>query len=143
MFDMVWNREEITEIHLTEVEELLDENGFKTGEKLKKYSSPVSVFARITPATGKYGDNVFGGFEDYSHIIISAEPLSIVKDSVLYYPAIRPTAGFGYIQFGASNFGDSSPAVEDVYTVKRVAHDLNTYYYALEAVNAEDYPYSA
>lgn len=143
MFDMVWNREEITEIHLIGVVDAVDDNGFKTGEKIKSYSSPVSVFARITPATGAYGENVFGGFENYSHIIISAEPLSIIKDSVLYYPALYPTAGFGSLQFGISAFGVASAGVQEVYTVKRVAHDLNTYYYALEAVNAKDYPYSS
>lgn len=139
MFDMVWNREPMSEIHLTGYEYAVDAEGYKTGEKTKVYSEPVDIFARITPAKGIYRDNVFGAFEDYTHIIISAEPLSIVKDSILFYPAIKPQSGFGQIVFGETVFGGAEGYGGSAYVVKRVAHDLNTFYYALESVNAKDY----
>ena len=142
MFDMLWNREPMSEIHLLGYTDLVDDEGYRTGEKVKEYSEPVDVYARITPARGTYLDNVFGSFEDYTHIIIAAEPLSIVKDSILYYPAIPKQTGFGEIRFGESQFGGTSKFTGRIYTVKRVAHDLNTYYYALESVNGEGYPYT-
>lgn len=115
MFDAVWNRQGLLESHLTGVTDAVDEDGLLTGEKTKTYSDPAPVSANITPAGGQYTRNVFGSFEDYTHIIVSAEPLRIVKDSLLKYEG-------------------------SVYRTRRVAHDLNTFYYALEAVNAQNYP---
>lgn len=115
MFDVVWNRQAMKESHLLDDADAVDENGLRTGEKVKTYSEWVDVYANISPAGSEYVRNVFGAFEDYTHYIIAAEPLSIAEQSVIYYEG-------------------------NYYAVRRAAHDLNTYLYALEAANVQDYP---
>lgn len=117
MWDMPINYrpEPMTEIHYVGDTEIIDENGFLTGEKEKSYSEPVEFYANLSAPGGAYTRNAFGSFKDYTHVLTAARELPVQEESIVFFQG-KP------------------------YKVRRCSLSLNFYIYALEAVNAQDYP---
>lgn len=107
-------------------EEILDDDGNRTGEFVVHYHDPVRMTGNISVAHGEIQDELFGRNVTYDKVILLDNPdCPIAEDSVLFVdkePDVIPgsdrrsTAGFDYI-------------------VRRVARSLNTVGYAVEKVN--------
>ena len=98
------------------VTDVVDSNGYKTGEKTVSYATPVEVEANISRATGVAFTEQFGTEADYDKVIVTFDELPIDEHSVLY---IDVTPGTG---------------VEPDYIVKRVSKSLNSTSYAVKKV---------
>lgn len=65
--------------------ECIDENGNKTGERIQLYTEPIDVLANISPATGIYKTEEFGGLENYDKVIVTDDlNIGITESSVLF-----------------------------------------------------------
>lgn len=67
------------------VEPILDENGFRTGEKRITYTLPIKKSGNISPATGSVSIEQFGSVEAYDKVIVLCEPNLDVRPTSVFW----------------------------------------------------------
>ena len=102
-------------------EDILDENGFKTGEKKPTYAAPVKMKANISPATGQSEKEQFGNVKDYDHVIVTDDINCPIDEETVLFVEVSPS------------FTEDGVPLHD-YIVKRVSKSLNSISYAIAAV---------
>lgn len=65
--------------------EAVDSDGYYTGERIPTLGLVKQADACISPASGQYTIEMFGGLEGYTHVISSSDPeLPLAETSVLW-----------------------------------------------------------
>lgn len=96
------------------MEDILSD-GFKTGEKRKLYSDPVSIWANVSPNAGTADYQPFGIGLDYDRVMVTADlTLPITETTILW--------------IGADTDGPHN------YIVRKVARSINSVTYAIKEV---------
>jgi len=91
----------------------VDIEGNKTGDKVKTFSTPVSVRLSIYPATGEIIEAVFGKDASMDMVAVSTDVV-LTKDSLLF--ETQPS----------SNYTETY-----TYKVTNIQHSINGYRYGL------------
>ena len=126
-------------------EELIDEDGNKTGDYYLRYAKPVQLWGNVSPARGEAQMELFGNDIAYDKTIILDDPdCPITESSVLFVdkePEFTPVLGLLLDSSGQPILtSDNEPigAVENLplfdYIVKRAARSLNSVSFAIERV---------
>lgn len=127
MVSLAQNRQKIWYAEFSGYTDALDDNGYKTGEKIKSYTEPQSFLIYVAPSRGDTVNMPFGLSRDYTNVMSTCDlSCPITEDSVLW--------------IGISPYS-SDESVADVphnYTVERVAKGLNTILYAVKRVEVSN-----
>lgn len=125
MVSLQANRQKIYYGELEGYTDLLDDDGYKTGEKEKVYSTPLPFLIYVSPAKGENSWNPYGIGDEYSNVMSTNDRTCPIKeDSVLWVgidPEIDETTG--------------RATVEHNYIVTRKALGLNSILYAIKRVD--------
>ncbi len=126
-------------------EELLDEDGNKTGEFVVYYHEPVPLMGNVSVAHGEVQEELFGPSISYDKVILLEDPACpIAEDSVLFVDKEPEFSPQDAILFDS----DGNPLLDSQgerlyatilhpmfdYIVKRAARSLNSSSYAIERV---------
>lgn len=102
------------------VEPVLDEHGFRTGEKRIVYCEPVECKGNISPATGSVSIEQFGSVEAYDKVIVMCEPdLPVTMNSVFWVDDLEINATY-------TNYD---------YIIGHISRSLNSISIAIKAVD--------
>lgn len=126
-------------------EELLDEDGNRTGEYAVYYKPPVEVLANVSAAHGEVQEEMFGRNLSYDKVIVLDDPSCPIDEDAVLFVDKPPDSreDFAYLYDSDGNLvrdSDGEPVGTTVhhplfdYIVKRAARTLNTVAYAIERV---------
>lgn len=123
MVSLAENRQKIFYGELTGVEDIVDADGYKTGEKRKTYSTPEPFLIYVAPSRGEATWSPFGIGENYTNVMSTCDTsCPITEDTVLW--------------IGINPFDSEGNVVEEHnYIVTRVARGLNSILYAIKKVD--------
>lgn len=65
-------------------EDILDAEGYKTGEKRVLYSEPIRLYGNISPEKGSVQLEMFGNFTDYDRVILLDSDYGIDENTILF-----------------------------------------------------------
>lgn len=99
---------------------VLDEDGYETGEKQAVYTEPISQYANISAAKGDTYTEQFGNFAEYDKTIVIHNPNFPMDENSVLFVDKEP------------EFQDGIPLYD--YIVKKVARSLNSVAYAIARV---------
>lgn len=95
--------------------DVVDNDGYETGERIQTFGAPVEIRLALYPANGVIREEIFG--RDYScDVIAVSNDIILTKDSLLFYN--QPT----------ENFDTTYDLIVD-----KILHSLNTYNYGLRS----------
>ena len=122
MVSLAQNRQKIYYGELTGWTEVIDSQGFETGEKKKSYSTPQPFLIYVSPAKGENSWNPYGIGDEYSNVMSTSDRrCPITEDSVLW--------------IGINPFDENGNVVKDHnYRVTRKAVGLNSILYAIKRI---------
>lgn len=103
-------------------EEIVDSDGYDTGDKRVLYDSPVMITGNISPARGNARDEPFGSDLNYDKVIALDDPGCPIDENTALFIDKEP-------EFNA----DGDPLFD--YVVRRAARSLNSVLYAAERVS--------
>lgn len=104
--------------------DIIDDNGFETGESEPIYSEPIEVMISISASKGEATEQQFGTNIDYDKVMITFDKsVKIDEYSKLYVDVIEESNGV------------ITDEMEPDYIVKKVAKSLNSISYAIQKVN--------
>ena len=107
--------------------EVIDSDGYYTGEKIVSYSIPVKMRANISPVKGDSTIQLFGNLEDYDRVIVTCKmDCPIDENSILWIEKTPP-----------EHDGVMIPEDYD-YIVQRVSKSLNSISIAIGKVNVKN-----
>lgn len=109
-----------------EEKEILDEDGYMTGEKEITGGEIVKAYARISPNTSDYVNAPFGKDLVYDKMIATVQDLPINEQTKLFIDVV-PEFHF-----------DGSTDVKPDYEVVQVAKDLNERVWAIRRIEGYD-----
>lgn len=126
-------------------EELLDEDGNRTGEFVAYYHEPVLLRGNVSVAHGEIQDELFGKSISYDKVILLDDPnCPIAEDTVLFVdkaPVFSEGAGVLFDSDGNPVLDSEGRMIGTTilqpmfdYIVRRAARSLNTAAYAIERV---------
>ena len=123
MVSLAQNRQTIYYGELDGWEDILDSDGYKTGEKRKTYTTPEPFLIYVAPNKGDATWNPFGIDDNYTNVMSTCDKTCpITEDSVLW--------------IGVNPFDDDgNVTAEHNYTVTRRAEGLNTILFAIKKVD--------
>ena len=124
MVSLASNRQKIWYAELDGYTDVLDEDGYKTGEKQKTYTTPQSFLIYVAPSRGEVTWSPFGIGDNYTNVMSTCDrSCPITEDSVLW--------------IGISPFNEDGTRndVEHNYIVTRRADGLNSILYAIKRVD--------
>lgn len=124
MVSLASNRQKIYYGELTGWEDVLDSQGFKTGEKRKTYSEPQPFLIYVSPAKGENSWNPYGIGEEYSNIMSTNDRRCPIEEDSVLWVGIE-------LEYNAQG----SCITEHNYTVTRKAVGLNSLLYAIKKVD--------
>jgi hypothetical protein len=104
--------------------DVVDDEGYQTGETVKKYSKPVKALARISPNTGRSESSPFGVNTDYDKSISTVVRLPIDEYSKLFID-IEPVIN-----------EDGTTDTEPDYYCVVPKHDLQQNVWAIKKIKA-------
>ena len=132
MVSLAQNRQKIWYAEFAGYTDAVDDQGYKTGEKIKSYTDPKPFLIYVAPSRGDTVNMPFGLSRDYTNVM-STNDLScpITEESVLW--------------IGISPYSTEYPIanVPHNYTVERVAKGLNSILYAVKRVEVSNGTQSA
>lgn len=67
-----------------EVEEIVDEDGYATGEYTKTYEEPVELWINVSASRGASATREFGEVENYDRTMVTTEKLPIDEKTILW-----------------------------------------------------------
>lgn len=103
-------------------EDILDENGCKTGEQRVIYFPPVKMKANISTAKGESQSEQFGKDIKYDKVIVTEETDCPIDENTVLFVDVEPAFD-----------SDGNPLFD--YIVKKVAKSLNSVSYAISKVS--------
>lgn len=107
--------------------EVVDSDGYYTGEKIVSYSTPVKMRANISTVKGDSTIQLFGNLEDYDRVIVTCNmDCPIDENSILWIEKTPP-----------EHDGVMIPEDYD-YIVQRVSKSLNLISIAIGKVNVQN-----
>lgn len=113
-------------------EEIIDENGNRTGQYAPSYGKPKSLKANISAAKGDASTRQFGEDESYDKVIVHCNPkLEIDEYSVLWIDRMPVRDRTGNLALDE----DGNEITPHDYIVKRVARSINSVSIAISKVN--------
>lgn len=118
MRDLRRNRRFLYYALFVEDEEIMDEEGFFTGETTPLYTEPEAAQVNISPAAGAVDNQMFGGFTDYTHVIATAREFPFDEQTKFWL--------------------GKDPELSHNFVCVKVAKSINCYLYALRAVKIQD-----
>lgn len=124
MQSLASNRQKIWYADYDGMVDVVDENGYKTGEKTIKYTDPQPFLIYVAPSRGNLGWYPFGIGEDYTNVMSTCDTDCPINENSVLWIGISPFS--------------SDPNVADIphnYTVQRVAVGLNSILYAVKRVD--------
>ena len=118
---------------------ILDNDGYETGEKKVIYGDPAKLMCNISPASGAAQMELFGVIENYDKILITDDINCPINENTVLYVDEAPVQAFHLqLQFPISPFGNVGIAAAlknpYEYVVKRVAKSLHHISYAVSKV---------
>ena len=93
---------------------------YRTGERKLTYTTPVKMFANISPANGIALEDVFGKDLQYDRSIVTCDMTCPITETSVLWIGIEPTS--------------NGQAVPYNYIVTRIAKGLNNIVYAVKKV---------
>ena len=92
--------------------------GKKTGEKVKSYASPVTLWIYVSPSKGEAAIEPFGQNEDYTNVMSISDPNCPIKEDTILWVGISSANGTPHN-----------------YRVTKVARGLTSTLYAIKKVS--------
>lgn len=112
--------------------EILDEDGHRTGQYAIEYGAPVRIKANVSAARGAAGTEQFGEDLSYDKVIVCENPrLGIDEYSVLWVDTVPKCDKHGKLVVDES--GNELTPYD--YIVTRVARSINSVSIAISKVN--------
>ena len=105
---------------------VVDDDGYETGEKRIIYDDPVKLMCSVSPATGLAQHEQFGVVENYDKIIITDKMDCPINENTILYIADELKRGLVIPQHTFENYKE--------YVVRRVARSLNHISYGVSEV---------
>ena len=124
MVSLASNRQKIYYGELTGWEDILDSDGYKTGEKRKTYSNPQEFLIYVSPAKGENSWNPYGIGDEYSNIMSTCDRTCPIEEDSVLWVGITPSYNT-----------QGSCITEHNYVVTRKAVGLNSLLYAIKKVD--------
>lgn len=124
--------------------DVVDENGNKTGEKIRVYANPVRMMANISPATGQTNTEQFGNLDNYDKVIVYDDVNCPIDEDTVLFLDTEPTYTEGVtveVTPSVTLLGEDTSEVVEVtipkynYVVRRVAKSLNSVSVAVRKVD--------
>ena len=112
-------------------EEILDEEGNKTGEYRNSYAPPIQIRIRVSPNKGEAQSEAFGMSLDYDCTMITTDALPIDEFSILWIGK-EPILENGAYPLDSNG----NQITGHTHVVVRVAKDINVTQYAIKKVSA-------
>lgn len=124
MVSLTRNRQKIWYGELEGYTDVVDADGYKTGEKEKTYTIPKPFMIYVSPSKGTNTWNPYGIGDEYSNVMSTCDKTCPIKEeSVLW--------------IGDNPFDDAGNVIRDHnYIVTRKAEGLNTILYAIKRVDS-------
>lgn len=126
-----------------EKRDVVNENGNKTGEKIRLYADPVRMMANISPATGQSNTEQIGNLDNYDKVIVFEDVNAPIDENTVLFLDMEPEFTEGVTVAytpSATLFGEPTVDVQTVripkynYIVRRVAKSLNSVSVAVRKV---------
>ena len=124
MVSLAQNRQKIWYAELDGIVDAVDEDGYKTGEKVKSYTEPQPFLIYVAPSRGDTVWMPFGLARDYTNVMSTCDLRCPITETSVLWIGISP-----FNEDGTRN------DVEHNYTVERVAIGLNSILYAIKRVD--------
>lgn len=120
MVSLASNRQKIYYAEYTGMTDIVDSQGYKTGEKEKHYTAPQPFLIYVAPSRGDTVNMPFGLYHEYTNVMSTCDlTCPIQEDSILW--------------IGIDPFDEQGNVVRDHnYTVTRRAQGLNTILFAIK-----------
>ena len=126
MVSLQSNRQKIYYGELDSWVDVVDDDGYLTGEKKKTYTTPKPFLIYVSPAKGTNSWNPYGIGEDYSNIMSTCDRTCPIQEQSVLWIGVDPFDGEGNVIH------------EHNYVVTRVAVGLNSIVYAIKKVDVSD-----
>lgn len=149
MVSLAENRQTVWYSELISVVDVLDEDGYKTGEKEKTYSEPKPFLIYVSPARGDATWMPFGISHSYTNVMSTCDlDCPIEETSVLWIGIAPEPLSNVAVNDGAAlvtpkgtlirvpDTGEDAKYTPHNYTVERKAVGLNSILYAIKRVDA-------
>lgn len=149
MISLAENRQTVYYAELIGVEDVLDADGYKTGEKAKIYSEPKPFLIYVSPSRGDAVWQPFGISHDYTNVMSTCDRDCPITETSVLWIGIKPepipvamtdengnvlaTTNRTVIRFAPE--GDDVEYYGHNYTVERKADGLNSILYAIKRTN--------
>ena len=124
--------------------DVVDENGNKTGEKIRVYANPVRMMANISPATGQTNTEQFGNLDNFDQVLVYDDVNCPIDENTVLFLDTEPTYTEGVtveVTPSVTLLGEDTSEVVEVtipkynYVVRRVAKSLNSVSVAVRKVD--------
>lgn len=125
MVSLAANRQKIWYAELTGSTDKVDANGYKTGEKVKTYSTPQEFLIYVAPSRGNSTYMPFGIGWEYTNVMSTCDTSCPIRETSVLWVGISP-----FNEDGTRNDAEHN------YTVERVAKGLNSILYAIKRVSS-------
>lgn len=96
MRELEINKQAIHYALLTGYADAVDSAGYKTGEKTKTYSEPVSYRINVSPARGNADREIFGIDCNYTKTMTTANLDCPIQEDTILWIGIEPTEPYNY-----------------------------------------------
>ena len=123
--------------------DVVDENGNKTGEKIRLYAPPVRMMANISQATGQTNTEQFGNLDNYDKVIVFENVNSPIDENTVLFLDMEPEFTEGVtVEYtpAVALLGEPTVEIQTIsipkynYIVRRVAKSLNSVSIAVRKV---------
>jgi len=98
-----------------EVEEIIDEDGYATGEYTKTYEEPVELWINVSASRGTSATREFGEIENYDRTMVTTEKLPIDEKTILWVDETDTNKPYDY------EIVKKAPSLNEVqYAIRKV-----------------------
>lgn len=124
---------------------ILDENGYRTGEKRIRYGAPIKMRGNISPATGSVSIEQFGSVEAYDKVIVLSDPTTGITMNSVFWIDQMPAGDDEGLEPGESlepseslmPSGTEQEYIPYDYIIGHVSRSLNHMSVAVKAVDVK------
>ena len=97
MRELEINKQTIYYATLVDYTDKIDSSGYRTGEKVKTYSDPVSLRINVSPARGNADRDIFGIDCNYSRTMTTADLECPIQEDTILWIGIPSTDPPNYV----------------------------------------------
>lgn len=121
MRDLIKNKQKIYYALYNSKTNILDSNGFKTGEFTLGYGTPTPLYINISPGKGQSDYELFGANISYDHIMTTTDLTCPIAENTIVW-------------FDKTPYDSHNHITPHNYIVVKKAKSLNSITYALRGV---------